>query len=156
MQCDLCGKTGEMYRTEIEGTIMTTCADCKKFGKEIRKIRETTKVVKQEIQKKPKKIEAVETITKNYSELIKNAREKLGMTQKDFAKKLSEKESNIHAMESRKREPSISVARKIEKQLGIKLVEIHVEEEFKIPLSPKNTGSELTLGDFITVRKRKK
>lgn len=156
MQCDLCGKTGEMYKTEIEGTIMTTCADCKKFGKTITKIRETPKITKQEPRIKPQKTEPIETITKNYSELIKNAREKLGMTQKDFAKKLSEKESMIHAMESAKREPSIPVARKIEKQLGIKLVEINVEEDFKIPLNQKNAGSELTIGDFITVKKRKK
>ena len=156
MQCDLCGKTGEMYKTEIEGTIMTTCADCKKFGKTLAKVRETQKIVKQEQRIKPRKSEPVETITKNYSSLIKNTRENLGMNHKDFAKKLSEKESNIHAMESGKREPSIALARKIEKQLGIKLVEIHAEEDFKIPLKPGQAGTELTIGDFMTLKKRKK
>ena len=154
MQCDLCGKEEQMFKTEIEGTIMVTCKSCSKFGKVIRQIK--NKQIQKQAPSFPKeeKAKPIETIVLGYASLIKTAREKLGFTQKEFAKFLSEKESNIHSIESGHREPRIELARKMEKKLGIKLVEISAEEDYKMPKKPRSAEEGLTLGDFIKVRKR--
>lgn len=59
----------------------------------------------------------------NYPELIKDARLKCNMSHEDLAKALSEKESIIHHLETGKLNPSLSLARKVERFLKIKLVE---------------------------------
>ena len=83
-------------------------------------------------------------------ELIKKKRESMGLSQKDFAIKLSEKESTIHHMENHTLEPNLALAKKLEKFLGIKLIE-ESKEEFDAPKQKKDMG--FTLGDFIKVRK---
>ena len=45
-------------------------------------------------------IEILQVIVDDYAEKIKNAREKLGLKQKDFAKKINLKESLIHKIET--------------------------------------------------------
>ena len=80
------------------------------------------------------------------------------MSQKAFAIKLAEKESVIHSIENGKHEPSILLAKKIEKLLGVKLVseEFESDEDILKKLSSPNKNSDkMTLGDSITIRRRK-
>ena len=106
-----------------------------------------------------KEMESAESIVDNYSDMIRSARQKMQLEQNVFALKLAEKESLIHAIETGKHEPSISLAKKIEKLLGIKLVEnieaksdSDVLKQFKQKPAP---GAKLTLGDIITIKRRR-
>ena len=94
----------------------------------------------------------IQIITPDYSELIKKKREKLGLKQEELAKKIAEKESIIHKIESGQFEPSVELARKLEKFLNIKLIEQH--EEVKVSLGKKGEGAA-TLGDVVVIRKKK-
>lgn len=158
MICDLCGKSGKMYKAEIEGSRMVVCESCAKYGKVLHEIKPQEAQKKKEsstareVSKAP---ETIQMIVKDYSLKIKNAREKKGIKQEDFAKIINEKESLLHQLESGKMEPSIVLAEKLQKALGIKLIEeITLEpDEKKDGLKPHS--GPMTLGDLINIKKRK-
>lgn len=152
----MCGKEASLFKTDIEGTIMNVCKGCSGFGKVISVIKqETKKEIKKEVKaqvetKKPEE-ELILALITNYGEIIKKKREQLGIKQEDFAKKINEKISLIHKIEANQFEPSTSLARKIEKFLHVKLIEL---EEIK-PTTPTTSKSEsLTIGDFIKIKKK--
>jgi len=149
IQCDLCGKETNLFLADIEGTELNVCSGCAMFGKVIKEI-------KVEEEEKPKKEgigetaveekEIIDSIVSDYAKIIREKREQLGLKQKDFAEKISEKESLVHNLETEKFEPSIKLARKLERFLKIQLVEtIEVEKE-----KPKQGKDDvLTIGDVI-------
>ena len=158
MNCELCGKDAELYLAEVEGTMLSVCNNCKKFGKVIKKIavetprQEKDKARGAKIVKVPEK-ELIEVIVPNYAELIKKKREKLGLKQKDFAKLISEKESLLSKIETREMEPSVALARKLERILKIKLVEVLEEAAVE---KKEAKGEELTIGDLVKVKSKKR
>jgi len=150
MLCDMCGSEDQLFRTSIEGTELSVCENCSKFGKVVHKFVEPKpEVIRQETTISSEEPEIIELVTPNYSTIIKSKREKLDLKQKDFAQMLSEKESVIHKLESGQMHPSIKLARKLERLLRITLVE-EVEEK---PVN-KNAGGgeELTIGDMIKLK----
>ena len=153
MQCYMCGKEGELYKTIIEGVELTVCSRCAKFGKILRKVEIETGEPKgsfvREIKKEEKEI--VETIVEDCGEKIKKRRERMRLKQEELAQKIGEKESIIHKIESGKMMPQMKLAKKLERFLGIKLIEMEEEEEGLIV--PKGTGGELTIGDMIKIKK---
>ncbi len=153
MDCDMCGAKTKLFRTAIESTEMNVCRDCSRFGKVIGEIKEELplKKIREEKRTSQPEVELFQVIAEDYAEKIKNGREKMGLTQKDFAKKLSEKESIIHKMETGSFEPNINLTRKLEKFLKIRLIEQHEE------IHKKGTASKsdsLTIGDLIKIKKR--
>ena len=149
----MCGKDAPLFKTEIEGTILNVCKGCSKHGKVMKRIkRESEKKKETKQQSALKKPEIEEFVVVNYSKIIRQARNKLGKTQKEFAQLLNEKESIIQKIETDNFEPPIAMARRFEKILGIKLVEtIEVEEESN--KQQKRNAKELTIGDVIKLKK---
>jgi len=151
MNCDMCGKgTDEVYAALVEGTEMHLCNGCSKYGKVLRGIKQQPKKEKKPkiIVQKPEEPEIIQSIVEDYSLIIKRAREKMKLSQKDFAKMLSEKESLIHNLETGKMEPSIKTAQKLEKSLGVKLIE-EIEERKGADSGRKGNPGGFTIGDMI-------
>ncbi len=123
---------------------MTVCAGCGKFGKIVAK---PVSRQKMPVQKAP---EIVETVVADFAARIRNAREKSGTTQKDFAMRINEKESIVQKLEAGSFVPPISLAKKLEKLLKIQLVEVEQEEK---GTSQKGATATLTIGDIISVKK---
>ena len=151
MNCDLCGRIVEgLTRTLIEGIELEVCSDCTKFGKVIASVhRPSPKEQHMKFMEKNKALEAedkVELLVENYAEIIKKKRESIGLSQKDFANKINEKESIVHKIETGNFEPELTLAKKLEKTLGIKLIEQH-QEKHEAAKRKKDDG--FTLGDFI-------
>ncbi|MDP7457542.1 MAG: helix-turn-helix domain-containing protein, partial [Candidatus Woesearchaeota archaeon] len=66
------------------------------------------------------------------------------------AKKINEKVSLIHHIETGKTEPSIALAKKLERFLNISLV----KQDEQIPVHIEKSSSEaMTIGDMIKVKK---
>jgi len=150
MQCDLCGaKTENLFRAIVEGTELNVCKDCAKYGKVIEKKPIKVEEKKQFIKPAEPEKDIIQVIVPDFAQIIKKKRESLGLKQKEFAKKISEKESLIHNLETGSFEPSISLARKLEKFLKIKLIEEY-EEEHKKETTTKPEG--FTIGDLIKVK----
>ncbi|MBS3124709.1 TIGR00270 family protein [Candidatus Woesearchaeota archaeon] len=143
--CELCGKEAPLISAIVEGSQMDVCMPCGKFGKVVRKPTQAAHARKASIPIK----EIIETVTADYAAKVRQAREKSGMTQADFAKALNEKESVIQKLETGTFHPPISMARKLEKMLKITLV--HIEEEEKVE-SEKKASSPLTIGDLINLK----
>ena len=149
----MCGSESRLYKTLIEGTELNVCKECASFGKILAPVKievsekKKAKIIK--IQQGPEN-EVMQVIIKNYGEKIRKAREALGLKQEDFAKKISEKESLIHKIETNNFEPNIDLARKLERFLKIRLIEQYEETYDK---SPKAKGDSFTIGDFIKIKK---
>jgi len=96
--------------------------------------------------------ESEERVVLDFDEKIKRARLQKELKQEDFAQLLNEKWSVVQKWESGNLKPDIALARRLEKKLGISLIEELEggEIEFK-----KTNSGELTLADLIKVRKRK-
>jgi putative transcription factor len=140
--CELCGYSGNLIKAIIEGSLLNVCENCAKFGKAI--------ILKQQPQQKIKPVkhkitELINIINPDYSKLIKESREKLGMKQEDLAKKIDEKTSIIHKLETGHLQPTISLAKKLERTLSIRLIEIYEEVNDNLNFKDK----ELTIGDLI-------
>ncbi|MBD3310593.1 TIGR00270 family protein [Candidatus Woesearchaeota archaeon] len=153
MQCEMCGRDTELVISLIEGTELRVCRDCAKHGKVLRPVPSAPQP-----RKKPKPAEPaspepeiIEVITDDYAKKVKEARERLGLKQKDFAKKLSEKEALLHKVETGKYMPSLLLARKLEHALNITLVEKHEE---KHDTENKRRTETFTIGDMISIKKR--
>ncbi len=156
MICEMCGEERfHLYKAIVEGTLLSVCERCKKFGEVISvekpKIREEKKPKKPQ----PKFVdeETQEVIIDDFSKIVKEARERRELTQEDLAKAIAEKESVIQKVESNQMVPSIKLARKLEQFLRITLI-----EEFdpsKKPVKELNLKDEsLTIGDMIRLKKK--
>jgi len=150
----MCGSEEQLYITDIEGTRLNVCRKCAGFGKIITPLK-TSPLVKK--QKKATKTEEepepdiIRMVMREFPKKIRNAREKLGLKQEEFAKKIKEKESVVHKMETGELAPSLKLAEKLEKMLGIKLIEEY-EEKHKKTTATK--AEKLTIGDMIKIKRR--
>ncbi|AJF62602.1 MAG: hypothetical protein QT11_C0001G0459 [archaeon GW2011_AR20] len=141
--CELCGRSEILTKAIIESSLLNVCENCAKFGKAI--------LVKQHAAAKPlkqKTTEIINIINPDYPGIIKNAREKLGMKQEDLAKKIDEKLSVMHKLETGNLQPTLLLAKKLEKILNIKLIEVYQETNEKLNLK----DSTLTIGDLVNLK----
>ena len=151
MDCDLCGRTGEMYRAIVEDSAITVCHPCTKYGEVTGRVMTETPASKPKKQQ-PKVLprEEMELFVSKLGTIIKKKREQLGLNQKQFAGKIGEKESILKKIETGQLFPTMEKARKLERNLGIKLIE-EVEDTV---LQGKKESDNLTLGDFVKIKKR--
>lgn len=147
MNCDLCGAQGFLLDTIVEGTMMAVCKKCSTFGVVVNQ--PASPPVKTSIMMQ--KEEDILNIVPNYPHVIKSAREKKDLTHKQLASALAEKESVIQKVEAGKMEPPLSLAKKLEQFLKIKLItEERIVEKKKLDLR----DSSLTIGDLLALKKK--
>lgn len=142
----MCGRQGGLVTADVEGVEMTVCQNCSKFGT-VKRRAETAHVSQKKMHK-----EQPFMVISNYASVLRQAREKQELSQEDFARFLQEKESIVAKWEQGRMQPSVEVARKLEKILGVSLVVEDVEQSFE--KENKNRTDGFTLGDFIKVRKK--
>ena len=149
----MCGSENRLFKAEIEGTVLHVCQNCAKYGKVVGRVESRADNITRTrtFTKRPliSDKELSEVLVEDYSQIIKKKRESLGLKQEDFAKKINEKVSVIHKIETGHFEPSIKLARKIERFLKVKIIEQHAGAGATPSLS--KSGS-FTLGDFIKLK----
>lgn len=143
---------------EVEGVELNVCPDCARHGIIQRRTTapSATPSAVSAFSSRPLLISQEKPefkVVDNFSSLLRSAREKRGMKQEDFAKLLNERESIIAKWESNSLKPRIDAASKMGRILGINLVEEDMEVAAKMEAGKR--GDELTLGDFVKVRKRR-
>ncbi len=95
------------------------------------------------------------TLIDGYGRLIKTAREKLHLKREDLAAKLGIKRSHLENIELERIKPSINLAKKFERLLNIQILE-KIEEEPVVLTSSSVSGTSLTLGEVLKLKKRGK
>ncbi|MCY0851679.1 MAG: multiprotein bridging factor aMBF1 [Thermoplasma acidophilum] len=139
MECEMCGKkVSKTTRIMIDGAVLNVCDDCARFGTPViehNKFKPVDQAIKVQLPERPqpkpvaarkpaKKVSDEDLdIVEDYAELVKNARERLAMSQADLAAKIFERKNVIASIERGELMPDLKTARKLEKILGITLVE---------------------------------
>ncbi|MDD1694116.1 MAG: multiprotein bridging factor aMBF1 [Methanoregula sp.] len=169
MQCEMCGETirGAPKLVRVEGAELQVCSKCEKFGTEVQQVRRTDLVrpsvtrqgsVKAQVlapstYRKRDMFDFIEgDVVDDYHERIRRARMEKGLSQKELAMQIKEKEHLIQKIENHDLIPEENVRKKLEKALEIRLIDApETEVEKKVPgsLAP-------TLGDLTVIRKAKK
>ncbi|MEM1659708.1 MAG: multiprotein bridging factor aMBF1 [Candidatus Bathyarchaeia archaeon] len=169
MRCEVCGRKiqGKPVKAIIEGAKLTVCNDCSRHGKivleEIKQsmpipIQKTTSATTKTAQMKMHKVKAEDILEENlelvedFAQRIRQARERLGLTQEDLGKKINEKASLLKKIESGKLKPDNRLAAKIEHALRIKLL-IPSKCDMTTSLLPKPKSQGLTFGDLLQLGK---
>lgn len=154
LYCDICGNTPVRAQVLVEGAKMLACGRCMGSGKVILRLDEDDG--EPIVRPTATTLDSSEEIVEGYGRIIINAREKTGLPIAVVAERIKERESYLHAIEHERLAPTMEVAKKLEKELGIKLVE-KVAGSMSPSLSKPSSKNfqPPTLGDIIEVKKKK-
>lgn len=159
--CEICGrKTNNPYIVYIEGARLLICERCAKKHKNAEPLNKQQERINRLNSKRAPSQRRIKNesyeIVENYAELVRNAREKMGLKVEDVAKRLNETESELHKIERGELTPEIKVAKKLEKFFGIKLIYEVKDEELDEDKRKEysNRGKNVTLGDIVVIKKK--
>ena len=149
--CDICGKPATTTAI-IEGARLSVCGRCAVYGQELR----APSFRKPSAARPIKELEVVE----GYGRLVRQARERTGVSRQDLARKLFILENVLERIENEHLKPNEAVAKKLEKELGIILLEEKKNDDNRAaPGFPPSTGQRssgrgLTLADMVEIKKK--
>lgn len=156
MNCEICDKrVPQLVKIRLEGAIMNVCESCAKLGQRIETPKSVLSVSGGAVIFAPKRREAElskEDIVENYALLVKSAREKRGWTQEQLAREILEKEFLIQRIEQGRMQPTIELAKKLQRALGIQLITMVADE--KVDVGGVSGSSKSTLWDYIKIKKK--
>ncbi len=158
MQCEMCGRDfPNTKKVNIEGTTINACSECSKFGlggNVDESSAGSATYIEKRLENRQRRMREKNVYDRNIRELaddypkrIREARNKLGITQDELAKSLNEKKSIISQMETGSFTPSERLIAKLESSLNIKLT-----EAANVAVQSQTTtvkGRALTLGDLL-------
>ncbi|MHC1595093.1 MAG: multiprotein bridging factor aMBF1 [Methanotrichaceae archaeon] len=161
MQCEICGAeiVGKPKRVDIDGTELEACDNCARFGKTTDKWSPVTKKIippQRSFRPKPRprprrdEFREMAEIVPEYGKVVKEAREKLGLTSEELGVKIKVKASLIRKVERHEIIPEDSVRIKLERMLDVKLTDKVSEDEWKTGGGSKG----LTLGDIASIKRK--
>ncbi|HVC27223.1 MAG TPA: multiprotein bridging factor aMBF1 [Nitrososphaerales archaeon] len=138
--CEVCGAPlrASPNRVEIDGAIMVVCDNCARLGKQIGPAAPAVSIISNRVQRSnpirsypaqgalramaQRPAETEYEVDPEYYLLIRQAREKLGLSQEQLGKLLNEKPSVIKMVESKKLKPDVTLTRKLMHELKINLL----------------------------------
>ena len=118
---------------EIDGAVLKVCASCAKRGRPVRN--QPTAVVVGMVPRPQRsgateaKVEDELEVDPDYNVIVRQAREKLGLSQEALGKLINVKPSLISHVETKKLKPDMALARKLMHQLKINLLVPEAELE---------------------------
>ncbi len=142
MLCEMCGKESEtVVRVKVESSVLEVCTACSRFGKPLAPTPGATGgggnggggALGTDVQDRIGSHQKRMTERDLYAELpdleldpqwsrkVREAREKLGLTQEQFGAKINEKVSVVHKLESGGMVPPDALVRKLERTLKVRL-----------------------------------
>jgi putative transcription factor len=168
LRCEVCGR--QIVRTPcrviIEGAKMTTCAQCAKLGsthwepaskshsfptkKGFRTTVKNVPIRKKNSVRVPEDV----VVAEGFGSIVREARERLGLSHEDLGKKIREKVSVIKKIESGRVPPEDRLAKKLEYALGVRLLVPLVEPKIPFPSSPPKKG--VTLGEVVRLKNERR
>jgi putative transcription factor len=143
MECEMCGRRGQLMRAEIEGSVLSVCSDCASFGKRVD--------VRSEVRsRRPLTIEN-KSINPDYAKIIRSARVSAVLSIEQLSEKIGEKANVVERVEKGMR-PTDALAKKLEKALNVRLFGF-AEQDVQIQ---RRKDTSQSLGDIAVIRHKKK
>ncbi|HIH19455.1 TPA: TIGR00270 family protein [Candidatus Micrarchaeota archaeon] len=149
MECEICGAPEAGYLILIEGAKLNVCSDCSNSGKLLRSPPAQEMRSDLGTTRHKEELEVVE----GYGSIIANARKKLGLPIEVLAERINEKMSFLERIEHERTLPDEKVAHKLEKELGIKLLQGVVSTSGSASSQAKGG---ITLGDILEIERKGK
>jgi putative transcription factor len=157
MPCELCGRECKGCREAIiDGAKMYVCPECIRYaegGVQQEEPVSSSPQVRRPLTYKPRQgppkdiyKNMVKELVSNWNTIIEAARKKKGMTREELGFRIGERTVTIAKIENGDLRPSDQMITKLEKELGISLLE-EIKEPAATPQTPSQT--KFTLGDFI-------
>ncbi len=154
MYCEICGKPieGEPIPIEVDKAVLYVCRSCAaQYGK---------RVVQRPPPAAPQKRPAARPrpappplhleLVDNFGEVVRKARENLGLSREALAAMLGVKETVLRRIEAGQLQPDYALAKKLEKTLGVRLL-VEVAEEGAAKGGDRLERG-LTLGEVAEIR----
>ncbi len=160
MICEMCGKevpqTREVF---VGGAKLSVCPSCAKFGESAGTSASkpgapvSQSVINERLERRERRMQSrdiyagssTSEIVDDYGGAIRRAREAKGMSLKEFAESIQEKQGTLAKVESNNLVPDDKLVRKIEKALDIKLRELVQSGG----VSGGGRSDSMTLGNFV-------
>jgi putative transcription factor len=128
--CELCSGPLTLGKEKIivDGAVLSVCRKCSKRGKPVasdevrRLVSKTMKKSKNQIGFSDKTV-----LEEDYAEIIRHARTDRGLTHEQLGSNIKEKSTLLRRLETGSLKPDETLARKLERFLGIKLY-VEVED----------------------------
>lgn len=148
MECEICGVDGAGYIIMVEGAKLHVCSECSGSGKLLK-----TPQPERATGDLPRHKQEME-IVDGFGGMIAAARKRMGLPLEVLAERINEKHSFLERVEHEKTLPDERLARKLEKELGIKLLQ---ETSTGAAVDVKDRqGAGMTLGDILEIQQKKK
>ncbi len=118
-ECEICGaEVKKLYKVNVDGVVLNVCRDCAKLGKRLDRPKKFIR--KRKLIEGGKEIDETE-LDPDYAKKIVSARELLKYTREGLAKKLGVKLSFWERIEKGEAKPTIEIAKRVERVLGVQL-----------------------------------
>ncbi len=132
-KCEICGSNimGESHRIEVDGAVMIVCGRCSRLGRPARdavtipSAPQAPSESTMRVYRRPAAVIPDDELVlrEDFAAVIRKAREASGLTQEQLGMKLNEKSSVVGKLESGKLKPSVTLAKKLEHLMKIRLFE---------------------------------
>ncbi len=159
--CEICGKSGELLKTKVEGTTLELCDDCQDLGEVTETASSsststastsTSTTTTSSSRSRSQRNEPGGELVEDFDTRVKQAREQQDLSPQDLADQIKEKESVVHRVETGKLSPDQRLAQKLENALDITLYD-NMDEVTGYNTDTDTAGGP-TIGDVAEVRDR--
>ncbi len=158
MECEMCGSAVGTRRYMVDGTVMNLGMCCSKYGQALDggKAPAGSKAgVQQGLQRRAGRMQSrdiyqqdVMDLVPDFGARVRRAREQRGWDHARLGDRVSARVPQLKQIESGHLRPSDDLAKKLEKELGITLME-KVDGPAKVSGVSKGSKAGLTIGDIL-------
>ncbi|MEA3191015.1 MAG: putative transcription factor [Thermoplasmata archaeon] len=159
-ECEMCGKKVGTRRYMVEGTVMNLGLECSKYGTPMDAPAPvgTQAAMQQGLERRAQRMtsrnvydaQTSEVLVDDYGARIHKARDAKGLSHEQLGNKVSARVPELKHIEAGKLRPGDDLVKKLEKELGITLLE---KVEGPAPVlsgqDKKKAGAGLTIGDLL-------
>ena len=124
LTCEVCGKPigAAPSRVEIDGAILRVCQSCAKTGRPVMGTVPRARPFRSKPVVKAGLMEPELEVDPEYSSIVRQARERLGLTQEALGRAINVKPSVISLIETKRMKPDLVLARTLMHYLKVELL----------------------------------
>lgn len=158
-ECEMCGKKVGTRRYSVEGTVMNLGLECAKYGTPMDAPAPagSQAAVQQGLERRAQRMTSRSVyeqeqwvVVDDYGPRIHKAREAKGLSHEQLGNKVSARVPELKHIESGKLRPGDDLAKKLEKELGITLMEkVEGPPPAVSGVKKAGAGAGLTIGDLL-------